>query len=67
MKIYLVERPTDKVIVTIMPNKVDNTYSFINLSKEHICPCKFENISDALKDMDEQIKQGKIIGYYPLN
>lgn len=52
MKIWLVKRQCDKVIVTIMKNKSDETYSFINLTKEHICPCKFNSIDDALKDMD---------------
>lgn len=36
MKIWLVKRQCDKVIVTIMKNKSDETYSFINLTKEHI-------------------------------
>lgn len=67
MKKYLVERPKDEVVVTIMRNKIDNTYSFINLTKEHICPCRFTSIENALEDMDEQIKKGKIIRYYELN
>lgn len=67
MKKWIVERPHDKVIVTIMLNKSDNTYSFVNLTKEHICPCKFESIDEALKDMDNQIKQGKVIRYYLLS
>lgn len=67
MKKWIVERPHDKVIVTIMLNKSDNTYSFVNLTKEHICSCKFESIDEALKDMDNQIKQGKVIRYYLLS
>ena len=37
MRRWLVERPKDEVAVTIMKNKLDGTYSFINLTKEHIC------------------------------
>lgn len=48
MRRWLVKRPNDEVIVTIMKNKCDETYSFINLTKEHICPCNFNNIDDAL-------------------
>ena len=66
MKIWLVKRQHDKVIVTIMKNKSDGTYSFINLTKEHICPCKFNNIDDALKDMDRLKDCGKIINYFEL-
>ena len=43
MKIYKITRITDIVYVTILKNKIDNTYSFVNLSKEHICTCKFKS------------------------
>ena len=62
MKIWVVKWQHDKVIVTIMKNKSNGTYSFINLTKEHICPCKFTSIDDALKDeelTDEQKKDLK--------
>lgn len=64
MKTWLVKRQHDNVIVTIMKNKSDETYSFINLTKEHICPCKFNSIDDALKDMDRLKNCGKIINYF---
>lgn len=66
MKTWLVKRQHDNVIVTIMKNKSDETYSFINLTKEHICPCKFNSIDDALKDMDRLKDCGKIINYFEL-
>lgn len=66
MKIWVVKQQHDKVIVTIMKNKSDGTYSFINLTKEHICPCKFNSIDDALKDMDRLKDCGKIINYFEL-
>jgi hypothetical protein len=49
-----------------MKNKSDGTYSFINLTKEHICPCKFNSIDDALKDMDRLKDCGEIINYFEL-
>lgn len=66
MRKWLVKRQHDNVIVTIMKNKSDETYSFINLTKEHICPCKFISIDDALKDMDRLKDCGKIISYLEL-
>ena len=66
MKTWLVKRQHDNVIVTIMKNKSDETYSFINLSKEHICSCKFNSIDDALKDMNWLKDCGKIINYFEL-
>lgn len=46
--------------------RLDGTYSFINLTKEHICPCKFESVDDALKDIDEKINSGEVIRYFEL-
>lgn len=66
MKTWLVKRQHDNVIVTIMKNKSDETYSFINLTKEHICSCKFNSIDDALKDMNRLKDCGKIINYFEL-
>lgn len=64
--IYLVQRKSGNVMVSIMRNKSDNTYSFVNLTKNHICPCRFNSIEDAVKDMDEKISNGEIVGYFKL-
>lgn len=64
MHLWKVERPQDNcVVVTIMKNKSDNTYSFVNLTKEHICPCRFKSVEAALADIDERIKEGSIVRY----
>lgn len=62
--IYLVQRTNGNVIVSIMRNKSDNTYSFVNLTKGHICPCRFDSIEDAVKDMNEKILNGEIVEYF---
>lgn len=64
--IYLVQRTNGNVIVSIMRNKSDNTYSFVNLTKGHICPCRFDSVENAVKDMDEKILNGEISGYFKL-
>lgn len=66
MRKWLVRRPKGNVIVTILLNKIDNTYSFVNLTKGHICECKFSSIEEALKDMDNLISIGKVIDYIEL-
>lgn len=63
IKKYLVERPTDSVVVSILKNKDDGTYSFVNLTKGHICTCRFNSEEEAIADMDSLIEQGKIIRY----
>lgn len=64
--IYLVQRTNGNVIVSIMRNKSDNTYSFVNLTKGHICPCRFDSVEDAVKNIDEKILNGEIVGYFKL-
>lgn len=53
----------DTTEVTIMKHKDTGKYSFINLTKCHICPCQFDSIEDAEKDLEKQINEGKIISY----
>ena len=55
MLCYKIVRPHDEVIVSIFRNKNDNTYSFINLTKGHICPCRFLTINEALMDLKKYI------------
>lgn len=61
--LYKVYRPKDTVIVCIMKNKSDNTYSYVNLTKEHICPCRFLSVEEALLDMDKKIEEGTVLKY----
>ena len=60
---FLVTRPDDTVLVYLMKNKNDNTYSYVNITKGHICPCRFSSIRDAIKDMDRLKEKGKIVRY----
>ncbi len=60
---YLVTRPKDTVEVLLIKNKCDATYSFVNITKGHICPCRFNSVKDAIGDMDRLIKENKIIRY----
>ena len=64
MKRFLVIRPNnDNVEVLIIKNKNDNTYSYVNLTKGHICTCRFKTMDEAIFDMDELKEQGKIVDY----
>lgn len=67
MLLFAVKRPTDTVTVTILPHKKDGTYSFVNLTKRHICSCKFNTVKDAIADMDKLKKEGKVLSYKQVN
>lgn len=64
---FLVTRPDDSVLVYLMKNKSDDTYSYVNITKGHICPCKFSSIADAVRDMERLKDKGKIIRYEHTN
>lgn len=58
-----VERPEDTVIVSIMRYKASGRFSFINHTKNHVCPCLFTTVLEAFDDLENQRKLGKVISY----
>ena len=52
MVLFKVKQISGKTIMVILaPHKDGSGYSYINLTKGHICPCKFNTIDDAINDM----------------
>lgn len=60
MKRYFVMKETDNAEVIIIKNKSDHTFLFVNLTKQHICPCRFESVEEVVKDMIRLKAEGKI-------
>lgn len=61
---YLVYKPNgDRYEVLLLPYKNTNLWSFINLTKQHICSCKFTSKADALRDMENRKACGLITDY----
>lgn len=59
MKLEIIR--TDGIVeVLLFRNKSDSTYSYINLTKGHICLCKFKTIEDAIEDLKNY---PKVISY----
>lgn len=54
-KIYTiyVKRQYDIVKVCLMKHKTGG-WSFINLTKKHICPCIFNSVGEAIEDLINQ-------------
>ena len=59
----IIVRPKDIVTVLLLKHKNTNEYSFVNLTKGHICPCRFKSINEAIKDLEERKNSGNIINY----
>ena len=51
MRRFVVTRTDGVVEVLLLPHKDGTGYSYVNLTKGHICPCVFKTESDALHDM----------------
>lgn len=45
-------RLDDTVEVLILPHKNLGKYSYINITKGHICPCMFNTVEEAIADLD---------------
>lgn len=61
---FIVKKPNEEEsVVVIFKNKSDGTYSFVNLTKEHICSCKFKTIEEAIQDMNDRLRKGLIKSY----
>ena len=62
-KCFSIKRPKDTVKVILIRHKIEEQYSFVNLTKGHICPCKFHSVEAAMKDLEEYKRRGDIIEY----
>ena len=63
---WFCERPNGNCIVSIMKNKDDGTYSFVNLTAGHICTCRFDSVESALEDLESQKAAGKVTDWCEL-
>lgn len=59
----IIVRPKGIVTVLLLKHKNTEEYSFVNLTKGHICPCRFKSIDEAIKDLEERKSSGNIINY----
>ena len=41
----------------------DETYSFVNLTRERICSSRFKTIEEAIHDLNDQVRNGLIESY----
>lgn len=63
MKWIKIYKEKEIVIITLIKFKEDNLWSFVNLTKGHICKCKFSNIEEALEDLNIRLKNSLIKNY----
>lgn len=60
---FLVHKNSGDADVLLLSHKGSNKYSFVNLTKGHICSCVFDSIEDAIEDMEARKKAGLLDSY----
>lgn len=60
---FLIHKSSGTAEVLLLPHKGTDQYSFVNLTKGHICPCRFNSIDEALKDLETRKQRGYISSY----
>lgn len=60
---FRVFKPNGTVDVLLLKHKGTDEYSFVNLTKGHICPCRFRSMEEAILDLAERKKDGRIFNY----
>ena len=63
MELLKIVRPDNTVICSIMYDRHERGYRFINLTHNHICECVFLSIEDAMKDLEEKRENGDVLEY----
>lgn len=54
---------SEESVVVVFKNESDNTYSFVNLTKERIYSNKFVTVEEAIQNMNDQVRNGLIESY----
>lgn len=60
---FLVRKSSGDVDVLLLPHKGTNKYSFVNLTKGHICSCVFDSVAEAIEDMEVRKRAGLLDSY----
>ena len=63
LKFIKIKQPKNTAICMLIPSKDNSYYSFVNISKGHICKCKFKTYEDGIEDLNNQVRLGKVLSY----
>jgi hypothetical protein len=51
------------VLTTILFDEGVGGYRFVNITRNHICPCIFKTEKEALEDLEQKQKEGSVLHY----
>lgn len=61
--IIVVKNDGTKCVCTIVQHKSTKKYSFVNITKGHVCSCEFDTQKEALKDLRNKYFNKEIATY----
>lgn len=61
--IIVIKNDGTQCVCTIMQHKQNKKYSFVNITKGHICSCEFNTPKEALKDLQNKYRNKEIATY----
>lgn len=64
---FIVHKENEDLDVLLLRHKNTEKWSYVNLTKGHICSCIFDSIEDAIKDMDDRKEKGLLLSYEVVN
>ena len=60
---FIVHKETEDLDVLLLRHKGTDKYSFVNLTKGHICKCVFDSVDEAMKYIEDRKAKGLLIDY----
>lgn len=60
---FIVHKETEDLDVLLLRHKGTDKYSFVNLTKGHICKCVFDSVDEAMKDIEDRKAKGLLVDY----
>lgn len=60
---FLIRKSSGNACILLLRHKGTDKYSFVNLTKQHICPCVFDSVEAAIADLEARKKAGLLDSY----
>ena len=60
---FIVHKETEDLDVLLLRHKGTDKYSFVNLTKGHMCKCVFDSVDEAMKDIEDRKVKGLLVDY----
>lgn len=60
---FIVYKENENLDIFLLRHKNTDKWSFVNMTKGHICSCVFDSVEDAMKDIEDRKRNGLLKDY----